>query len=69
MASMYRIVPSPTQGMWLTDENGVVISSGTNIHDLRLNMLMAMERRELYPFMYILDEYGKRVMLKDYVRN
>jgi hypothetical protein len=65
---MYRIVPSPTQGMWLCDENGVVVASGTSVNDLRMNMLVAMERRELYPFMMIADEFGERIMLKDYVR-
>lgn len=66
---MYRIVPSPLNGMWLQDENGVVIESGTNIHDLRANMRLSMERRALYPFMYILDEFGERVMMKEYLRN
>lgn len=65
---MYRIVPSPLQGMWLQDENGVVVESGTSIHDLQLNMRVAMERRALYPFMKILDEHGKHITLKEYLK-
>ena len=65
---MYRIVPSPTQGVWLQDEQGVVVASGGNVHSLRMNMAQSMERRELYPFLWLLDEHGERVMLKDYVR-
>lgn len=65
---MYRIVPSPLQGMWLQNEAGLVIESGTNIHDLRANLRVAMERRELSPFTKIIDEQGSRVMLKEYLR-
>lgn len=65
---MYRIVPSPLQGVWLQNEEGLVIESGTNIHDLRMNMRVAMERRELSPFIKLIDEQGNRVMLKEYLR-
>ena len=65
---MYRVVPSPVGGMCLQDEHGVVLASGSTAHDLRLNMAVAMERRELYPFIMVRDEFGAKVMLKDYVR-
>ena len=65
---MYSVVPSPTQGLWLQDESGVVLASGTNAVDLKMQMRMAVERRELYPFIMIRDEFGKKVMLKDYAR-
>lgn len=65
---MYRVVPSPLGGIWLQDEKGVVIASGASFSALRLNMSVAMERREISPFVKLLDEFGEPVMLKDYVR-
>ncbi len=65
---MFRVVPSPTGGVWLCDEAGVVIESGNNIPALRLALSMAMERREISPFEKIRDEFGRVVVLKDYVR-
>lgn len=66
---MYRIVPSPLGGMWLQNENGVVVASGDSVFDLRLNMRVAMERRELSPFLFLHDEFGNRVQVKEYLRN
>lgn len=65
---MHRIVPSPLGGYMLINENGLVIASGGSISALRLDIRVAMERRELSPFMNILDEFGNRVALKEYTR-
>lgn len=65
---MFTVVPSPTQQVWLQDERGVVIASGTNIEDLKMNLRVSVERREMYPFDMIRDEFGKKVMLKDWIR-
>ncbi len=65
---MYIIVPNPLGGMMLTNENGMVMASGRNTSDLRLNLSTAMERREISPFQMIRDEYGTPVMLKEFVK-
>lgn len=65
---MYLIAPNPLGGMMLTNEHGMVLASGRSTSDLRLNLSMAMERREISPFQMIRDEYGTPVMLKDFVR-
>lgn len=65
---MHRIVPSPLGGYMLVNENGLVLDAGGNIESLRANMRLSLERRALSPFMHILNEFGEKVMIKDYVR-
>lgn len=65
---MYRVVPSPLGGVWLQNENGVVVASGTNVHALRMELAHAVDRREFSPFMKLTNEFGEVVLMKDYVR-
>lgn len=65
---MYKVLPNPLNGVMLVNENGVVVATAPTVMSLRLALSMMMERREISPFVSIANEFGKPVLLKDYVR-
>lgn len=68
MRAMYRVSPHPLGGYMFVNENGTVIYSGPTITALKLNMRLDMERGETSPFVMLYDEYGTKVLFKDYVK-
>ena len=69
MKPMYRVSPHPLGGYMFANEYGTVIYSGPTIAALKLVMRIDMERGETSPFAMLYDEYGNKVLFKDYVRN